>query len=371
MIILDFLALTFGLHIVLVNLGIGLSTTVPFMKRAGERRGDEYLLKTARKLMKFYAATYGLGGVLGTAFTVFLLSFYPGFLGLAGNIAFVPFALSILLICLHFISIVIYWYGWDRLSENAHFIAGLAMMTSAILIPLGFRAVFGFLNVPIGLELQPKIHLDALKALTNPTFIVLYPKSITASYALTFCILAGAFAYRMQRGDERARDYATMFAKYGLVFLIATAILGVLYAETLRVYSPYKFDNVFAFLGTNAKYDVSWMFMLKMAFVIVQFIAIAYFLKAREKGILAEIAGAAGIGAVFTGELLNAFSQYPLLIANVSGLPAAVVRSLEGILNMAKPNPLTTMNSLYAITLAFLVPLLICFGVLIYLISTD
>ncbi len=370
MIILDFLALTFGLHIVLVNLGIGLSTTIPFMKRAGERNRDEYLLKTARKLMKFYAATYGLGGVLGTAFTVFLLSFYPGFLGLAGNIAFVPFALSILLICLHFISIVVYWYGWDKLSENTHFVAGIVMTSSAILIPLGFRAIFGFLNVPMGLELQPKIHLNVVKALANPTFLVLYPKSIFASYALTFCILAGVFAYRASRGDVRAEQYSVKFAKYGLAFLVLTAILGVIYAETLRVFAPYKFDNVFTFLGLTAKHDVSWMFLLKIAFVTIQLGAIAYFLRSKTVR-SAEIAGAAGIAAIFTGELLNAFSQYPLLIVNVSGLPPAVVKSLEGILSMAKPNPLTTMNSLYAITLAFLVPLLICFGVLIYLISTD
>ncbi len=367
--IIDFLALTFGLHIVLVNLGIGLSTTIPFMKRAG--RSDEYLLKTSRKLMKFYAATYGLGGVLGTAFTVFLLSFYPGFLGLAGNIAFVPFALSILLICLHFISIVVYWYGWDKLSENAHFVAGLAMMFSALLIPLGFRAIFGFLNVPIGLELQPKVHLNALKALTNPTFLVLYPKSIFASYALTFTVLAGVFAYRMSRGDSRAESYALKFAKYAVVCLVITALLGVAYAETLRSFAPYKFDNVFgSLLGIAAKYDVSWMFLLKMAFVAVQFSAIGYFFKAR-KTLCAEVAGFSAIAAVFTGEIMNALSQYPLLIANVSGLPPAVVRSLEGILNMAKPNPLTTMNSLYAITLAFLIPILACFAVLIYLVVTD
>ncbi len=245
------------------------------------------------------------------------------------------------------------------------------MMVSAILIPLGFRAVFGFLNVPMRLELQPKIHLDAIKALANPTFLVLYPKSIFASYALTFTILAGVFAYRAGRGDGRAELYAGKFAKLGLAFLVLTAVLGAVYAETLRIFAPYKFDNAFGMLlGINAKYDVSWMLLLKIAFVSIQFAAIVYFLKSR--GVRsAEVAGAAGIGAVFIGEMLNAFSQYPLLIANVSGLPPAVVKSLEGILNMAKPNPLTTMSSLYAITLAFLIPLLICFGVLIYLVSTD
>ncbi len=359
--ILEFLALTFGLHILLVNLAIGLSTVIPLMKRAGER-GNKELILIARKLMKFYAATYGLGGVLGTAFTVFLLSFYPGFIGLAGNIAFVPFALSILLICLHFISIVIYWYGWDKLSPETHFLAGVAMMTSAILIPLGFRAIFGFLNAPIGLELQPKIHLDTLKALSNPTFLTLYPKSIFASYTLTFFLLSAVFA---------KKEISLKFAKYGLVTLSITALLGIAYAETLRTIAPYKFANALGFLfGIQAKYNVGWLFALKMLFVAIQFVAIVYFLKSK-RAIFAEIAGVSASISVVAGELLNAFSQYPMLIANVSGIPANVATQLENILNMAKPNPLTTMNSLYAITLAFLIPLLACFAFLVYMIAKD
>ncbi len=361
--IIEFLALTFGLHILLVNLAIGLSTVIPLMKRAGEKSGNDELILTSRKLMKFYAATYGLGGVLGTAFTVFLLSFYPGFIGLAGNIAFVPFAISILLICLHFISIVVYWYGWDRLSKNTHFLVGLCMMTSAILIPLGFRAIFGFLNAPIGLELQPKLHLNTIQALMNPTFLVLYPKSIFASYTLTFFILSAFLS--------KNKELSIKFAKYGLVTLLITVLLGVAYAETLRVISPYKFANALGFIfSMHAKYNISWLFIFKIIFVVIQFIAAILYLRSR-KSLAAKVAGVSAMISVVSGELLNALSQYPMLVANVSGLPSNVVKQLENILNMAKPNPLTTMNSLYAITLAFLIPLLICFALLMYMVSKD
>ncbi len=112
--------------------------------------------------MKFYAATYGLAGVFGTAFTVFLLSFYPAFIGLAGHLTFVPFGLAVMAIVIHFFTISAYWYGWDRWNGNTHFLLGLILLISVYIIPLGFRAISAFLNVPQGLELIPKPHLMSL-----------------------------------------------------------------------------------------------------------------------------------------------------------------------------------------------------------------
>jgi len=52
------LSLAFGLHIALVNLDIGLATLIPIMKRVGERREDEFLVRRAKNLMRYYAMTY-------------------------------------------------------------------------------------------------------------------------------------------------------------------------------------------------------------------------------------------------------------------------------------------------------------------------
>ncbi len=366
--ILEFLAVTLGLHVMLVNLGIGLSAVIPFMKRKGEREGDEYLLKTSRNLMKFYASAYALAGVFGTAFTVFLLSYYPSFIGLAGNLMFVPFGLSILLIALHFLSLTLYWYGWDKFKQETHFAIGLVMMSSAILIPLGFRAVFGFLNVPMGLELQPKLHLNVLKALTNPTFLALYPKSILASLSATFLVLASVFAYKYTKGDERAYELAEKFAKLGLIALTLTAVLGIAYAETLNLYANYKFSNAFgSLLGIRAEYDLSWILAIKMTLIAIQFAALGIFLLRKNFRALIP-AGFLALAGVFLGEMLNAFSQYPYLIAEVSVIPENVRVALADVINLAKPNPLTTMESLYLLTLAFLIPLLISSVLLVYLV---
>ena len=261
---------------------------------------------------------------------------------MAGNIAFTPFALSVLLIALHFLCILLYWYGWDKFEASTHFAIGMTMAISAILIPLGFRAIFGFLNVPIGLEFHP-LHIDTLKALTNPTFLALYPKSVLASFTLTFIILAY---------DDRR------FAKLGLITLAATAVLGIIYAETLRVFASYKFENAIS----------SSLFFVKIAFVIAQFIALIAFLCNDSKSWIVS-AGAFALTDVFLGEILNALSQYPYLIVNTSVLPENVRTALAPIIDLAHPNPLT--SGLTAITLAFLIPLLMASALLIRLVTSE
>jgi cytochrome d ubiquinol oxidase subunit I len=327
------LALFFSLHITMVNLGIGLAWLVPYLKWRADR-GERELEPVARSLMRFYAATYGVAGVFGTAFTVFLLSYYPKFLGFAGDITMVPFGIAILMIILHFFSISAFWYGWDRWSRKAHYAIGLLLGVSALLIPLGFRAVFAFLNIPAGLGYDPahhKFYLDVAAAIAkNPTYLPLYIKSIVAAFTATFVVVLGAYAYRYHAASsEEERKIALrivrMMAPAAAAGLALMFVLGLWYALSLRAI-PYKFNNVFASLGWKVAYgkayfDVSWLFVVKMLLYLVQIAAVAYAFKLARIGFTGGaakfmvFAGAAAIFAIAAGELLNAFSQYPFFVA--------------------------------------------------------
>ncbi|NOZ89424.1 MAG: cytochrome BD quinol oxidase subunit I [Crenarchaeota archaeon] len=330
------LAFMFGWHIAMVNLGIGLAWLVPYFKWKADKTGDQGLEKVARSLMRFYAATYGLAGVFGTAFTVFILSYYPDFLGVAGHVALIPFAISILMIALHFFAIVSFWYGWDRFSRPALYAIGLALGVSALLIPLGFRAVFGFLNIPAGLQVnavggEVKYGLAVVDAIArNPTTIPLYVKSIVAAFTVTFFAVMGGYAYKAARSSGEERELALrvvrIMAKPAAVGAVLMIFLGLWYALSLQAV-PYKFNNVFASLGWKvadgkAFYDVSWLFILKMILFAVQFVALAAAVPKALRGGLDEgaaklllAAGVAAVLAVPVGEYLNAFSQYPFFIA--------------------------------------------------------
>ncbi len=327
------LALSFSLHITMVNLGIGLAWLVPYLKWRADR-GDRELEPVARALMKFYAATYGVAGVFGTAFTVFLLSYYPSFLGFAGDITMVPFGIAILMIALHFFSISAFWYGWDRWSRRAHHFIGLLLGISALLIPLGFRAVFAFLNIPAGLGYDPaghKFYLDAVAAIVeNPTYWPLYIKSIVAAFTATFVVVLGAYAYKYYHAESDAERrvalrVVNMMAKPAAVGLGLMLLLGLWYALSLQSI-PYKFNNIFASLGWRvgdgiAYFDVSWLFVVKMLLYLLQIAGVVYAFRivrgsaSPTAAMLMLAVAASPIFTIAAGELLNAFSQYPFFVA--------------------------------------------------------
>lgn len=379
------LALSFSFHIVMVNLGIFLALYVPYLKWKADKEGDQAKDRVAYKLMRFYAATYGVAGVFATIFTVFLLSFYPHFLGLAGNITLIPFGLAILMIVLHFFSITGFYYGWYRWSRPAHYTFGFLLALSGILIPFGFRSVFAFLNIPMGLELSGgKLHLNVSEALHNPTFWPLYIKSLTAAITAGSLAVIGGLAFSYARSNDA--DYkkaigevVKQLAPVAAVGLVLMLVFGLWYALSLENI-PYKFNNVFARFGWKAgdgtiHYDVSWLFALKMIFFLAQVYVISVAYKHLRAGVIPENkvnllfwGGIIALTTVALGELLNAFSQYPYFIACLGSpepcqdilaqIPQDQLPRLASILTLENYNTLATIKSVEIITSLFMAFLL-------------
>jgi cytochrome d ubiquinol oxidase subunit I len=377
-----FLALVFGLHIVAVNLGIALSTIVVFLKRQADIKRDKEIDATAYSFFRIYAATYGLAGVMGTAFTVFLLSFYPGFLGIAGNITMIPFGISIVAILLHFLAIVVYYYGWDKLDRNIHLAFGVLLVLTAYLIPLGFRAVFAFLNTPVGLTLSPKLSLDVLAALQNPTFLPLYLKSVTGALTAGFLFIAALLNHKAVTNgiSEEEKSLLRKSLEYAGMGLFAMMFLGAWYSISLAA-TPIKFNNIFGFLGVNlaapTTSNYSWLFLLKMVLVAWQGFILFKLYRARleqqelkSTTILTYSGAAAGLLTIMLGEYLNAFSQYPYLVANapliLNALPEPYKTILASELNMEKLSPLAQSPELFLVTAVGLAILMTAAAYLIY-----
>ncbi len=376
------LALTFGVHIAMVNLGIFLALFVPYFKWKADKAGDAGLDKVAYKMMRFYAATYAVAGVFGTAYTVFLLSYYPDFIGLAGHITLIPFGIAILMIALHFFSIATFYYGWYKWERSVHHTIGVLLAISALLIPFGFRAVFAFLNVPEGLYLKPDgtLGLDVGAALANPTFLPLYLKSIVAAVTAGAIAVIGGLAYSYARSDDEeykrgVEHVVKTLAPVAAGGLILMFILGLWYALSLRVV-PYKFNNIFASLGWSvaggkAEYNVAWVFVLKMILYLAQVYVVftAYKLLSRgeipvdrAKTLLAT--GFIALATIVLGEYLNAFSQYPYFIACLGSpehcdllkkLPPDAVKQLAPILDLRQYNELATIGPVTGLTVAFMI----------------
>ena len=340
------LTVTFGLHIVLVNLGVGISIVAPLLRIMALRRGDERLDKEAYTLTRFYAATYALGGVFGTAFTVYLFSYYPSFTSLLGRIALYNYALAIMALVAHFLSLTIFYYGWNRLPPRIHTASGIALAVSALLIVLGFRSVFAQLSSPVGVDLARGIVTNPLEALLgNPLLPPLYLKSIAAAITATLVAAAGWHALRNEE------SLARLYLKPALAGLVVVLLAGAWYGLELRRVE-YKFNNIFGGLGLGGEpsLDLSWLLLLKILLWSIQLAGVTMALHrgvTRARGLLA-IAALSALVAIPAGEYLNAYSQYPYFIPpSEAGVGD---ERLARILNLLSPNINTRSELLQLVT---------------------
>lgn len=374
---LAFMALVFGFHIVLVNVDIGLAIIIPVLKRLGEIWNKKSFVEEARKYMKYFAIVYATAGVFGTAFTVFLLSFFPSFLKIGGIVLLFPFGFAVIFLILRLFSISAYWYTWDRIRPEYHFYLGLILAATSFLVPFTFRTVFAFLNNPIGVESLSPLKLNWGKMFTNPTLAPLYLKSIVGALAGTLFILVTLYAYRLYRGigdGDVNKYFIRKYLSIGMWFLLLQFVLGFWYIASLSAYSPYKFSNIFGiWFGSGAiGGDYSWLFVFKMILVGFQVFVVLYILYqlfGEEKDIfenrnniyLLMGIGPAALLTILVGEYLNAFSQLPYFIA---------VPELENqlpIINVSKSlNKLAALIDIYALTIFAIIPLLLAFLVFLY-----
>ena len=310
-----------------------------------------------------------------------MLSYYPEFLGVAGHIAAVPFGLAIMGILLHFLSISGYWYGWDRLPPRTHLAFGIGLNISSLLIPLEFRAVFAFLNIPQGLEFVEangavKPTLNVLAALANPTLPPLYLKSIGGAIALGATATAAALVVRASYRDVPLNLYmelAKRFTSYALPATLFTALMGAWYYLSLQAI-PCKFNNI------NG--PLAWLLGLKIALALAQ-IALLYIalkkLKSQEGYPRNELLGAtiAGMIVLLGGEYLNAFSQYPYFIAAatdpklVSAIPEPWRTTITRVVDLRNVNTLALEPVIQGLTVTLLGGLLVALVYFLYLILTP
>ena len=374
---ISFMAFVFGLHIVLVNIDIGLAIIIPILKRLGEIRGNQVFVDEARKYMRYFAIIYATAGVFGTAFTVFLLSFFPTFLKIAGIVLLFPFGFAVIFLILRLFSISAYWYTWYRLKPNYHFYLGLVLAATSFLVPFTFRTVFAFLNNPVGVESLSPLQLNWGKMFSNPTLPPLYLKSIVGALAGTLFTLVTIYTYRLYKGlgdVETNKYFIRRYLSIGMWFLLLQFVLGFWYIAALSAFSPYKFSNIFGvwFGSGPIGGDYSLLFVFKMLLVAFQVFVVLYILYQMlegEKDIFANKnnlyllmgIGPAALLTILVGEYLNAFSQLPYFIA---------VPELENqlpVINVSKSlNELAALIDIYAIAIFALIPLILAFLVLLY-----
>lgn len=169
---------------------------------------------------------------MGTAVTVELFAFWPGFMKALGALLWWPFAFVAAMILSNFLMITIYWYGFDRIGPKLHLAVGFIMALTSSLIPFNFRTISAFTNQPVGFTGNA---VETMPMYANPSLPPLYTHTILASLSTAgFVVCAAAvLGLYLKRGDASVNMH--LFRQgvvAGVAFLVPQALAGAWYLWT-------------------------------------------------------------------------------------------------------------------------------------------
>src|SRR5688500_9236657 len=237
-------ALSFAVHIPLVCFGIAFPSMVLLVESLYIRTGDEVYRTLAKRWSKVMIALFAVGVVTGTILSFELGLLWPNFMATFGDVFGLGFTLEGFSFFIEAIFIAIYVYGWDRISNRAHVLAGIAVIITGITGSTMVIAVNGWMNEPTGFEIVNGEVADVApwSALFNSQLAFEVTHMYLAGYLVVGFIVAGVYARQWLRG-ERGR-----YTRAGLVIPLAFAaftapvqlIVGDWAARTVTEDQPVK-----------------------------------------------------------------------------------------------------------------------------------
>ncbi len=313
------LGLSVLVHVTLVNLVLGFSVITPLTEYLSYRRNDGELMDVARRSFRYLVISDLIAGVWGTWITVVLGGLWPTLTYIATTVLFVPVTVAIVGILISIPSIAIYWYSWGKASSRIHLLVGAFMGFGALLVPLGFRMIFSFIDNPIGLN--QALAGDLYAVFANPIYPVIVLKSWFGALTMSALLAAGIYAWKSRR-DERGGNSlkaSRYLLSLGIPFLLIQSVLGVVYLFTLQSQSPYIFAAITANAGV-ALYDFLPLFLAHPALVLIMWVsAVAIFVQVRGAGpsrLFALLLVLSTALALPIGEAVNDASRAPYMIVS-------------------------------------------------------
>lgn len=236
----------FLLHIAVVGFILAAAGLVPFMELAGLRKGgDPNCLRYARGLSQAILYLYSLGATLAVFAVILLVGLYGRLMGTLLNELLLPLTIAFASFFVGIPLLLLYAYGWDRLSARVHLAVGFAFAA--------IQYVFLFLIVQLdSYALAPGTAVSAAGAPFSPSYPWLLLHYVGANLSWAPLLLAAIAVWRGHWSKSAAeityqRWAARINFAIGSLFLMAQPITGFLLVESVKTNSLPAFDNLFVF----------------------------------------------------------------------------------------------------------------------------
>ncbi|MHA6251699.1 cytochrome ubiquinol oxidase subunit I [Oceanobacillus sp. CAU 1775] len=236
--------LTLSFHIIYATIGVGVPIFIMIAHWMGIKKNDYHYILMAKRWARGFLVTVAVGVVTGTIIGLQLSLLWPNFMELAGNIIALPLFMEVFAFFFEAIFLGIYSYTWGRFAPRKHF-----LLLIPVVIGAGFSAVFitivnAFMNAPQGFDLinGQLVNANPLLAMFTAAMPTKVSHVLATAYMTAAFMLAAIAAYKLIKGSNHVyhKKALHMTMKVGLVFAIATAVIGDFSGKYLAEYQPEK-----------------------------------------------------------------------------------------------------------------------------------
>jgi cytochrome d ubiquinol oxidase subunit I len=248
------MAVSLAFHIVFAAVGVGLPVLILISQGLWLRTRDPVYLRLTRAWAKGLAVLFAVGAVSGTVLSFELGLLWPEFMRVAGPLVGMPFSLEGFAFFTEAIFLGIFLYGWDRISEKAHYAAAVVVAVSGALSALFVLSVNGWMNAPTGyLPGEGASGIDPIAAMTNPFWIANTVHMVLAAYLCTAFGAGTIHAWRLLRDpDSRFHQQALkIVVAFGAVVALLQPLSGDVSARVVAEKQPAKLAAMEAHFETG------------------------------------------------------------------------------------------------------------------------
>ena len=255
-------ALSLGVHIPLVCFGISFPAMVLFVEWLYNRTGNPTYKALAKRWSKVMLILFAIGVVTGTILSFELGLLWPRFMEQWGEVFGFAFAIEGLAFFVEAIFIVIYVYGWDRLSPRMHFLSGIPVAVAGVLGSASVIAVNGWMNNPQGFDVAANGEVTAVRpfeALFNSHLWHEEVHMYLAGFIVASALVAAVYAAAWLRGRRDAYHRAGLVVPLAVLCLAAPAqiVVGDWAARTVAEDQPTKLAAMEALQETTEGADLT------------------------------------------------------------------------------------------------------------------
>ena len=253
--------LTLSFHAIFATLGVGVPLLIFIAQYVGYKKNDMHYTMMARRWARGFTIIVAVGVVTGTIMGLQLSLLWPSFMEMAGRVIALPLFMETFAFFFEAIFLGIYLYTWDRFKDPIkHMLLLLPVMIGASMSAIFITIVNAFMNSPQGFDIEAGeiVNIHPVLAMFTPAMPTKVTHVLTTSYMTAAFILAAIAAYRLLRGENHVyhKKALMLTMKLGLIFSIASAILGDFSAKYLAAYQPEKLAAAEWHFETEAEADL-------------------------------------------------------------------------------------------------------------------